>query len=110
MLKVSIDDVGGEIIKDDGVYTIKDNNHLKSMAVSSTLLRAKQKTSGHSHVGKEEVYYFTKGEGQIQIDSEKFPVKAGDIILIDDGEYHRVFNDSDYGLSFICVFNGERNH
>ena len=99
MLKVSVDDVGGEIIKDDGVYTIKDNNHLKSMAVSSTLLRAKQKTSGHSHVGKEEVYYFTKGRGTVcRSMTKQFPVDAGDVILsrLMESTIGSI-NDSDYG-------------
>ena len=110
MLKVSITDVGGEIAKDTSVYTLKDNTHLKDLTVSSTMLRAKQMTNGHSHQGQEEVYYFTKGRGSMQIDDKTFPVEAGDVILIDSGEFHRVFNDSDLGLHFVCVFNGGRNH
>jgi len=110
MLKVSISDVGGDVVKDDSVYTLTDNTHLKDLTVSSTMLRAKQKTNGHSHEGQEEVYYFTKGSGNMQIDDKTFSVKAGDVILIDSGEFHRVFNDSDIGLHFVCVFNGGRNH
>ena len=110
MLKVSITDIGGEIVKDTSVYTLKDNTHLKDLTVSSTMLRAKQMTNGHSHQGQEEVYYFTKGRGSMQIDDKTFPVEAGDVILIDAGEFHRVINDSDLGLHFVCVFNGGRNH
>jgi mannose-6-phosphate isomerase-like protein (cupin superfamily) len=110
MLKVSITDVGGEVVHDTDVYTVKDNNHLKDLTVSSTMLRAKQMTSGHSHEGQEEVYHFTKGRGSMQIDDKTFPVDAGDVILVDSGEYHRVYNDSDLGLHFVCVFNGGRNH
>ena len=46
----------------------------------------------------------------MQIDDERFPVKAGDVICIEDGEFHRVFNNSHLGLYFVCVFDGGRNH
>ena len=46
----------------------------------------------------------------MQIDDERFPVKAGDIVCINIGEFHRVFNTGPFGLYFICVFEGGRNH
>lgn len=110
MKKVSVKDIGGEIVKDTNVYTLQDNNFGNNLTLSSTFLRAKQKTNGHSHAGQEEVYFFQSGEGEMDIDGNRFPVKEGDIVCIEDGEYHRVFNTSDLGLYFICVFDGGRNH
>jgi len=46
----------------------------------------------------------------MQVDTTLFDVKEGDIILIEDGVYHRVFNESDTFLEFICVFDFNRNH
>ena len=41
----------------------------------------------------------------MQLDNDIFKVKAGDIVLIPDGTYHRVYNDMhDKNLEFICVF------
>ena len=40
-------------------------------------------------------------------------VKAGDTILIPDGDFHQVHNTGFYAeddLEFICVFDGGRNH
>lgn len=110
MIKVKIDDVGGETVKDTDVYTLKDNKFGNNLTLSSTFLRANQKTNGHSHAGQEEVYYFINGEGEMQVDDERFPVKGGDVICIEDGEYHRVFNTGHLGLYFVCVFDGGRNH
>lgn len=110
MKKVSIKDVGGEIIKDNEVYTLQDNPFGNNLTLSSTFLRANQKTNGHSHAGQEEVYYFIDGEGEMQVDDERFPVKGGDVICIEDGEFHRVFNTGHLGLYFVCVFDGGRNH
>ena len=44
------------------------------------------------------------------LDEYAFPVKAGDVVAVDDGVFHRVTNSTDEPLYFICVFEGERNH
>ncbi len=110
MKKVTINDIGGEIIKDNDTYTLKDNTFGNNLVLSSTLLRANKCTNGHSHSGQEEVYFFIKGSGEMQIDDERFPVTEGDVVCIEDGEYHRVFNTGHLGLYFVCVFDGGRNH
>lgn len=110
MIKVNIKDIGGETVKDTDVYELKDNKFGNNLTLSSTFLRAQQKTNGHSHAGQEEVYYFISGEGEMQVDDERFSVKAGDVVCINDGEFHRVFNTGHLGLYFVCVFDGGRNH
>ena len=43
----------------------------------------------------------------MELDSERFEVKAGDIINIEDGVFHRVYNTNDNDqLYFVCVFDG----
>ena len=42
--------------------------------------------------------------------NKNFRVDEGDIVLIEDGKYHQVINDSEGMLSFVCVFDGGRNH
>jgi quercetin dioxygenase-like cupin family protein len=38
-------------------------------------------------------------------------VAAGDVLLIKDGAFHKVYNDSNHeDLVFVCVFDGKRNH
>lgn len=110
MKKVTIKDIGGEVIKDNATYLLKDNAFGNNLVLSSTFLRANQKTNGHTHKGQEEVYFFVEGEGEMQIDDERFPVTAGDIVLVEDGEFHRVFNTGHLGLYFVCVFDGKRSH
>lgn len=110
MQVVSIKDIGGEIIKDNEVYQLKDNKLLNNLVLSSTFLRANQNTTGHKHAGQEEVYMFIKGKGEMEIDGTRFNVREGDCVLIEDGEFHRVYNTSHLGLYFICVFDGNRNH
>ena len=47
MKKVTIKDVGGKIIKDNEVYTLQDNPFGNNLTLSSTFLRANQKTGIH---------------------------------------------------------------
>jgi len=110
MKQVTIKDIGGEVIKDNDTYLLKDNAFGNNLVLSSTFLRANQSTNGHEHKGQEEVYFFVDGQGQMEIDNNKFDVKAGDVICIEDGEFHRVHNTGHYGLYFVCVFDGGRNH
>ena len=124
MVKVNVKDVGGFIVKNDERYVVKDNTHLKNLVLSSTDLNPGRQTSGHNHKGQEEVYIFTGGNGRMLLGdyglipgdpevltiNKNFRVDEGDIVLIEDGKFHQVINDSEGMLSFVCVFDGGRNH
>ena len=108
-MKLAIDDIGGEVVKEDDRYIVKDNKLLNNLVVSSTKLKPKKSTSGHSHAGQEKVYYFVKGSGKIELDDKTVNVKVGDVVLIEDGVFHRV-HAGPYGCYFVCVFDGRRTH
>jgi len=109
-LKYDNHDIGGEIVKDNETYLLKDNKTLNNLVLSSTKLYRGQMTRGHSHAGQEEVYFFVQGTGMMIVDEEKFRVNPGDIVLIPNGAFHRVINDGEMNLVFNCVFDGKRNH
>jgi mannose-6-phosphate isomerase-like protein (cupin superfamily) len=110
-MKLHIYNVGGEIVKDNETYVLKDNKTLNNLVLSSTDLKAGQSTRGHNHSGQEEVYYFVSGVGEIEIDNERFNVQGGDVVLIPDGAFHRVHNkDRANTLYFVCVFDGNINN
>ena len=71
-------------------------------------------TTGHAHVGQEEIYNFVKGSGRmemIDLNGSKYdiPFKEGDVILIPDGWFHRV-HAGPLGAYFVCIFDGKRKH
>ena len=101
-------DVGGETIRMDENYCVKDNKYLERLILSSTRLNANRSTRGHKHAGQEEIYFFVEGGGEMQVGGDKFKVRTGDTVLIADGEYHRVWAGNE-GCYFICVFDGERH-
>tara|TARA_Y100000310_G_scaffold35889_1_gene33852 strand:- start:3941 stop:4186 length:246 start_codon:yes stop_codon:yes gene_type:complete len=76
--------IGGDVIKDNDVYTVMDNTDLEKLVLSLTVLHPYKETTGHR------------------------PVEPGDIVLIPDGAFYKVFNHSDGNLMFNCVFDNER--
>ena len=112
-LKHNIRDIGGTVVKDNETYILRDNTELKNLVLSQTVLHPGQQTRGHRHPGQEEVYFFTVGHGQMIVgeeDSKPFAVEFGDVVLIPDGAFHRVINNTRLDLIFNCVFDGRRNH
>ena len=109
-MKVNLDDIGGYIAKQDDRYVVKDNPFGNTLVLSSTRLHGHKETSGHSHDGQEEVYFFIEGAGQMQLDNEFIKVEAGDVVPIQDGVFHKVINLGDADMYFVCVFDGKRKH
>jgi mannose-6-phosphate isomerase-like protein (cupin superfamily) len=109
-MKYGVYDIGGKVVKRDERYTVKDNTDLNNLIVSSTRLTPSKSTTGHSHAGQEEVYFFVSGHGEMELDQDRFVVNPGDTVLIKDGVFHKVHNTGTEELYFICVFDGKRNH
>ena len=74
--------IGGEIVKQDERYIVRDNPFGNNLVLSSTQLFGFKETTGHKHEGQEEVYLFLDGIGEMQLDNEIFPIKTGDVIPI----------------------------
>lgn len=109
-MKVNTTDIGGKIIKANGIYTVIDNTALKHLVLSQTVLHVSQETTGHYHEGQEEVYFFMYGSGKMVVGNNEFTVTGGDIVLVPDGLFHKVFNTGVSDLVFNCVFEGTRTH
>ena len=105
-----------KIVKQNETYTLLDNTKLNNLVVSKTILHPGQETTGHKHEGQEEVYQFVSGRGKMEVNPDwrrgaGFFVAPGDIVLIPDGYFHKVWNESKTeDLVFVCVFDGKRNH
>ena len=109
-MKIKLDKTDSKVVKSNETYDVIDNTNLNGIIVSKTILHPGKETGGHNHTGQEEVYIFTNGKGSMIVGSKTYTVKKGDIVLIPDGDFHKVFNEGDADLIFTCVFDGKRNH
>ena len=115
-MKIRLDNKDSKIVKDNDTYRLIDNTSLNNLVVSKTILHPGQETTGHKHPGQEEVYQFISGHGRMEVNPEwrkgaAFFVGPTDTVLIPDGYFHKVWNESETeDLIFVCVFDGKRNH
>ena len=107
---MKINNIDGEVVKDNETYILKDNTSLKNLVVSSTTLHPGKSTDGHKHPGKEEVYMIMSGTGNMELDDKRINIQGGQMVLIEDGVFHRVHNTGKIDLYMVCIFDGERNH
>lgn len=92
------------LVKSSSRYEVYDLS-LENLVVSMTILYEGESTVGHSHNEVEEVYLFVEGKGEIQLgEREKEDVASGDIVMIPQGTFHRVFNKGKGDLRLISLF------
>ncbi len=110
-MKINLNEHDSNVLKQNETYKLIDNTQLNNLVVSKTILHPGKNTNGHDHVGQEEVYQFVSGHGTMTVGDDSYLVHPGDIILIPDGAFHKVWNTSEeHDLVFVCVFDGKRNH
>ena len=93
-MKIKLDKTDSTIVKSNETYNVIDNTKLDSLVVSKTELHPGKETGGHNHSGQEEVYIFTNGNGRMVVGTKTYSVKTGDIVLIPDGDFHKVWNET----------------
>ena len=77
-------------------------------SVAYVILPSNCSTQNHYHPIAEETYYILKGKGEVTIDGKKHSVTAGDAILIQPKEKHKIMaigdkNQKFQDLEFIAI-------
>jgi mannose-6-phosphate isomerase-like protein (cupin superfamily) len=59
-------------------------------------------TAEHYHVVSEELYFFTTGTGHLRVGDEYRDVRAGECVVIEPGEVHKLTNTGEQPLKLLC--------
>jgi mannose-6-phosphate isomerase-like protein (cupin superfamily) len=59
-------------------------------------------TTEHLHRTSEEIYYFTAGEGRMQLGEEVSAVRSGEAVVIPPGTRHKLWNHGAEPLVLLC--------
>ena len=105
-MKIPLNEFTGKarLAKKSDRYEVYDDLSLENIVISMTVLHKDKSTTGHFHNDTEEIYFFVKGKGEIQLDDKKEDITRSDIVLIPRGIFHRVFNKGKGDLTFLCFF------
>jgi mannose-6-phosphate isomerase-like protein (cupin superfamily) len=93
-----------KLIRNNELYKVYDLPELEDIEISLTELHPKESTTGHSHEGIDEVYIFIQGKGVMEVGKKTIKVKAGDLVPVKAGAFHRVHNKGERNLSFWAIF------
>ena len=83
-------------------------NAAQSLAEATVL--PGQVTALHRHAVTEELYHFTAGSGTMTLGERRFPVAAGDTVLIAPGQAHCVENTGTVPLVLLCCCSPAYSH
>jgi mannose-6-phosphate isomerase-like protein (cupin superfamily) len=102
------------------VYTTKDGSSVRALfefgevARNQSLVEASLPTGGsterHLHATSEELYVILDGAGVMEIEGDRTPVAAGDVVLIPPGERHQITATDDGPLRFLCCCSPPYRH
>ena len=81
--------------------TIRELMHAAHQSLAEATLAPGQQTERHYHADSEELYYLLAGEGEMEVDGKRSPVRPGDAILIPPGAWHQI-TAAGSELRFLC--------
>jgi mannose-6-phosphate isomerase-like protein (cupin superfamily) len=105
---------------DAQVYTTKDGSSVRAVfefgevARNQSLVEAALPLGGstvrHLHTTSEELYVILDGAGVMEIEGDRAPIGAGDVVLIPPGARHQITASADGPLRFLCCCSPPYRH
>ena len=103
---------------------IRKNDLLERIIASKTVIQPGKSTQGHKLIDSDVVYIVTNGRGTMEIveymnsdeghgsnpsfgieHKDSYELSAGDVVLVESGDYCKVVNDSDHDqLTYLRIF------
>ncbi len=116
--------VGGSPQKTNDDYAVWTNDLLERIIASKTIIEPGKSTHGHKLIDSDVVYMITNGRGTMEVveymnteeghgsdpsfgvqHEDSYELTAGDVILVESGDYVKVTNDSNHDqLTYLRVF------
>ena len=90
--------------------TIRELHHTQAQSLAEATLEPDQATQRHFHRRSEEIYFVTKGSGELEVDGEIRTVRPGDAILIPPGVWHTLENNGTSELLILCMCSPPYSH
>ena len=66
-----------------------------NQSLACSVISPGKHSAAHYHKVSEETLYILAGSGRMQVDEKTFNVETGDVIFLQPGEIHSIYNDSE---------------
>ncbi len=67
------------------------------------MIQSGKESDYHQHTTKEQLFYFTQGQGKMKLDDKLYEVKEGDAVHVPHPTKHQVINDSPDWLEHLII-------
>jgi len=78
------------------------NSGIKNQSLAEATLPPGKATQEHYHPKAEEIYYILSGKGRVRLEANERLVGPGDAIAIPPGLKHKIWNEGQEPLVFLC--------
>ena len=119
--------VGWSPQKETDDYSVWTNDLLNKIIASKTIIQPGKATIGHQLINSDVVYVVVNGRGTMEVieymnskeghgsdpsrgidHKDSYALTAGDVILVESGDYVKVVNESDHDqLAYLRIFDRE---
>lgn len=86
------------------------HDDIRNQSLAEAVVEPGQSTLLHRHGRTEEIYHILSGNGLMTLGERRFPVSAGDSILIPPGTLHNISNGADTPLVLLCCCSPAYSH
>ena len=109
---VNLDEVAFDDIEDNGRYTSRrarfsDGIGARKLGYNLTVLPpGKVQCPFHSHHGEEEMFFILEGAGELRFGTERYPIRANDVIACPTGGAevaHQIVNTGTVTMRYLAV-------
>ncbi len=113
---VNLDELDFDDVEDNGYYTsqrarFSDSIGARKLGYNLTILPpGKAQCPFHSHHGEEEMFLILEGQGELRFGSERYPLRAHDVVACPTGGAdvaHQIINTGTVPMRYLAVSNRE---
>ena len=109
---MNLDEVAFDDVEENGKFTssrgqISDHIGARQLGYNLTVVPpGKTQCPFHSHHGEEEMFFILEGEGELRFGSERYPIRAHDVIACPTGGAevaHQIINTGKTAMRYLSV-------
>jgi uncharacterized cupin superfamily protein len=109
---MNLDEVAFDDVEENGKFTssrgqISDHIGARQLGYNLTVLPpGKTQCPFHSHHGEEEMFFILEGEGELRFGSERYPIRAHDVIACPTGGAevaHQIINTGKTTMRYLSL-------
>lgn len=100
-MKISTDDIQGQVVQTTTVETREVNNYLEKIAIERCVMHAQQEIT--NSISEYCIVLVLYGKGIITVDNKVIGVKANDLVMFKNKKEFTILNTNNEDLAYLII-------